>query len=121
MSPSSGLNTTRSPPPGANDFETAESIHEDATPSPLATLLNTPVCPICSTELNKLARPLPYAHHSKSHVESDPVMLPNGRIYGRDRLIKLNEKLGTEKDYVRDPVEPKEKFQWSLVRKVFIM
>jgi macrophage erythroblast attacher len=68
-----------------------------------------------------LARPLPYAHHSKSHVESDPVMLPNGRIYGRERLVDLNEKLGTAKHYVRDPVEPDRKFQWSSVRKVYIM
>ncbi|KAI2788311.1 Protein fyv10 [Penicillium oxalicum] len=46
----------------------------------------TSVCPICSTELNELARRMPYAHHSKSYVESDPIVLPNGRIYGKETL-----------------------------------
>jgi macrophage erythroblast attacher len=121
VSPSSGLNTSRSPPPGTSDFEAAESQHEEAIPSPLATLLNTPVCPICSTELNKLALKLPFAHHSKSHVENEPVVLPNGRIYGRDRLLRLNEQLGTPDGEVRDPVEPEKMFRWDDVRKVFIM
>src|SRR6266487_3046781 len=31
----------------------------------------TSVCPICSTELNELARPMPYAHHTKSCEESE--------------------------------------------------
>jgi len=89
--------------------------------APVAALINTPVCPICSTELNELAEPLPYAVHSKSHVESDPVVLPNGRIYGSERLSKLNEKLGTPKGMVRDPSEPSKMFSEQLVRKVYIM
>ncbi|KAJ4366833.1 GID complex subunit containing RING finger motif [Neocucurbitaria cava] len=58
---------------------------------------STTVCPICSTELNELARNVPYAHHTKSIVENDPVVLPNGRIYGRERLRVFNEKVGTER------------------------
>jgi macrophage erythroblast attacher len=86
-----------------------------------AAMLNTPMCPICSTELNKLASALPFAHHNKSSVENDPVVLPNGRIYGRERLQKLNEKLGTPPGMVRDPSEPSQVFREELVRKVFIM
>ncbi|KAF2259594.1 protein FYV10 [Lojkania enalia] len=81
------------------------------------------VCPICSTELNELARNVPYAHHTKSNVENDPVVLPNGRIYGSERLQSYNEKVGTEKGWVRDPVggAAGEKWRESDVRKVFIM
>jgi macrophage erythroblast attacher len=82
------------------------------------------VCPICSTELNKLARNVPYAHHTKSYVEQDPIVLPNGRIYGRRRLEELQRKLeggvgevGGGK--VRDPTTG-EDFGWEEVRKVYI-
>lgn len=83
----------------------------------------TSVCPICSTELNELARNVPYAHHSKSLVENDPVVLPNGRIYGRERLRAFNDGLGVESGWVRDPVEGLGGSRWreEEVRKVFIM
>lgn len=88
-------------------------------------------------ELNDLARNVPYAHHTTSSVEPDPVVLPNGRIYGRARLEDLQRKLvmaggggmsgdGTQelqigKDGdVRDPTTG-ESFSWSQVRKVYIM
>ncbi|KAF2638867.1 hypothetical protein P280DRAFT_470884 [Massarina eburnea CBS 473.64] len=82
----------------------------------------TSVCPICSTELNDLARNVPYAHHTKSIVEPDPVVLPNGRIYGKQRLELFNEGAGTEKGMVRDPVEGLGGDTWleGDVRKVFI-
>jgi macrophage erythroblast attacher len=122
VSPTSGLNSSRSPPHHSFDYNSIESeaSSEDAGTATLTTSLATSVCPICSTELNKLARNVPYAHHSKSHVENDPVMLPNGRIYGRDRLVKLNEKLGSPEGLVRDPVEPDKFFEWTQVQKVFI-
>lgn len=65
---------------------------------------------------------MPYAHHTKSIVENDPVVLPNGRIYGRERLTGYNEKVGTEKGWVRDPVGGVngERFREIEVRKVFI-
>lgn len=80
----------------------------------------TSVCPICSTELNELARNVPYAHHSKSYVENDPVILPNGRIYGRERLISMNEKIGTPEGKVRDPTDLSQEFDESLIKKVYI-
>ncbi|KAF2463925.1 protein FYV10 [Lindgomyces ingoldianus] len=82
----------------------------------------TTVCPICSTELNELARNVPYAHHTKSIVENDPVVLPNGRIYGRERLTSYNDKVGTEKGWVRDPVGGVNGDRWKEgeVKKVFI-
>lgn len=90
------------------------------------------VCPICSMELNDLSRSVPYAHHTTSHVEPDPVVLPNGRIYGRARLEDLQRKLvmaggdGMEdtligyEGEVRDPTTG-ESYTWDQVRKVYIM
>lgn len=80
----------------------------------------TSVCPICSTELNELARKVPYAHHSKSWVENDPVVLPNGRIYGRERLMAVNEKLGVDVGKIRDPTNPWQEYDQKWVKKVFI-
>lgn len=85
------------------------------------TLTGAPVCPICSTELNELARNVPYAHHTKSYIEEDPVVLPNGRVFGRERLRTLNEKLGTAKGKVRDPTDPSgTMWDETEIRKVFI-
>ncbi|KAH3940558.1 protein degradation-related protein FYV10-like protein [Parastagonospora nodorum] len=88
-----------------------------------ASSATTSVCPICSTELNELARNVPYAHHTKSIVKNDPVVLPNGRIYGRDQLTAFNKKVGTESGWVRDPVDGIKGEAWSEseVRKVYIM
>jgi macrophage erythroblast attacher len=115
ISPSSGLFSNKSMSPSAEAGNFSPSLSETDM-----VMQMTPVCPICSFELNELARPLPFAHHSKSLVENDPVVLPNGRIYGRERLIRLNEKLGTQKGYLRDPVEPDKVFEWSHLRKVYI-
>jgi macrophage erythroblast attacher len=81
------------------------------------------VCPICSAELKELARNVPYALHTKSIVEDAPVVLPNGRIYGSERLRVFNEKVGTEEGWVRDPVGglTGEKWKDSEVRKVYIL
>jgi macrophage erythroblast attacher len=83
----------------------------------------TTVCPICSTELNELARNVPYAHHTKSIVENDPVVLPSGRIYGSDRLKAFNKKVGTKSGWIRDPVGGIKGEAWreSEVRKVYIL
>lgn len=115
---SAGLSALKTP--------ACHSVHA-LQPSPL-TLTGAPVCPICSTELNELARNVPYAHHTKSFIEEDPVVLPNGRVFGRERLRALNEKLGVRKGWVRDPTAAKEgdgggeAVEWSEseVRKVFI-
>lgn len=91
------------------------------------------VCPICSTELNALARNVPYAHHSKSIVESDPVVLPNGRVYGRERLMAFQSKIrgvgvagGVEcppegsLDEIIDPADPDYKCRAYQLKKVYI-
>lgn len=79
----------------------------------------TSLCPICSTELNELARSVPYAHHVRSSVEPDPVVLPNGRIYGRERLKEASGKGGGKPGWVKDPTTGEE-FEISTVKKVFI-
>ncbi|KAB8349530.1 hypothetical protein FH972_023556 [Carpinus fangiana] len=81
----------------------------------------TSVCPICSTELNELARSVPYANHTKSIVENDPVVLPNGRIYGRTRLMEFQSKMpALPEGRVRDPSEPDVIFDIYQVKKVYI-
>ncbi|KAI2487193.1 CTLH multi-domain protein [Pyrenophora tritici-repentis] len=77
------------------------ACHSAYTPSSASpdSAATTTVCPICSTELNELARNVPYALHTKSIVEDAPVVLPNGRIYGEERLRVFNEKVGTERGW----------------------
>jgi macrophage erythroblast attacher len=129
LSPTSGLNSATSPahvangalsPPLRDDFESMDGILSSGSDS-TAMSLTSSVCPICSTELNKLSKHLPFAHHGKSHVEHDPVVLPNGRIYGRERLERLNDKLGTPGSLVRDPVEIGRVYRWDEVGKVYFL
>lgn len=80
----------------------------------------TILCPVCSPELNDLARKVPYAHHGRSSVESDPVMLPSGRIYGRERLELLASKLNLPGGMLRDPYTG-EDVEYGKLRKVYIM
>ncbi|KAH7051311.1 negative regulation of gluconeogenesis [Macrophomina phaseolina] len=96
------------------------SCHSQYASSSNANSTSTSVCPICSTELNELARNVPYAHHTKSFVENDPVVLPTGRIYGRARLMEMNAKLGTPKGFVKDPMVPNLIYEESQLKKVFI-
>lgn len=68
---------------------------------------------------------MPYAHHTKSWIEDDPVVLPNGRIFGRERLRGLCEKLGVRKGWVRDPTQVVGgdggvEWEEGVLRKVFI-
>jgi macrophage erythroblast attacher len=72
--------------------------HLDAT----ASNLGHGVCPICSVELNELAKNVPYAHHTKSHVDHDLLLLPNGRVYGKKRLEEQSKKTGLKPGFVRD-------------------
>ncbi len=81
--------------------------------------MTTSVCPICSIELNELARSVPYAHHSKSHVEHDLWLLPNRRAYGKARLDEYATKAGLPPGQVKDLVTG-EQFSWAECRKVFI-
>ncbi|THC93720.1 hypothetical protein EYZ11_006796 [Aspergillus tanneri] len=64
---------------------------------------------------------MPYAHHTKSYVESDPIVLPNGRIYGKQRLLDMSKKVGcVEAGKVKDPTTG-EVFEESEMKKVYIM
>lgn len=112
---SAGLSALKTP--------SCHSAYTATSTFPLSSPTSTSVCPICSTELNELARNVPYAHHSKSLVEVDPVVLPNGRVYGKERLRQFCEKVGVEPGWVRDPAEGLggEKWPEAEVSKVFIM
>ena len=104
---------------GLSALKTPSCHSAYASSSSNASSSTTTVCPICSTELNELARGLPYAHHTKSCVENDPVVLPNGRIYGRDRLMQMGFKIGLENGEVKDPTTG-EIFEGTAIRKVYI-
>ncbi|KAL2074966.1 hypothetical protein VTL71DRAFT_8746 [Oculimacula yallundae] len=82
------------------------STHPNSTTSAISptssSSLTTSVCPICSPELNDLARNVPYAHHTTSLVENDLVLLPNGCVYGLNRLEEYSRKAGVEKGSVKD-------------------
>jgi macrophage erythroblast attacher len=67
-------------------------------------LIGQGLCPICSAELNDLARFVPYAHHTKSHVQPDLVMLPSRKARSRLLLLEDAKKAGLEANTVRDPV-----------------
>jgi macrophage erythroblast attacher len=133
---SAGLSALKTP--------ACHSVHNPASSSSAGharLASNASLCPICSIELNDLARSVPYAHHTKPHVENNPVVLPNGRIYGRERLEELQRKkerasggagsgtvlkggavdedlIGKEGE-VTDPTTG-ETFLWEEVKKVYI-
>lgn len=67
-------------------------------------LVGQGLCPICSAELNDLAKFVPYAHHTKSHVQPDLVMLPSRKARSRILLLEDAKKAGLEPNMVRDPV-----------------
>ena len=104
---------------GLSALKTPSCHSKHASSTANASSTTTSVCPICSTELNDLARNLPYAHHTKSYVESDPVVLPNGRVYGRDRLLEMSAKVGLDAGQVKDPTTSVV-YKASEVRKVYI-
>lgn len=77
-------------------------------------------CPICSTELNELARNVPYAHHTKSHVDSDLLLLPNGNAFGLERLVAYAVQSGLQpSESVRD-LRTGEVYRADELKKVFI-
>lgn len=54
-------------------------------------------CPVCSPELYKLSRNLPYAQLITS-IFNNPFKLPNGNIYPFDKLLNPSEKYLSEKN-----------------------
>ncbi|KAK4175018.1 CTLH/CRA C-terminal to lish motif domain-containing protein [Triangularia setosa] len=131
---SSGLSALKTPACHSsqqNQSHQGQKSHKSATPGPGqddeqetrshgTASLQTSVCPICSTELNALARNVPYAHHSKSHLlEHDLVLLPNGRVYGKAQLDEYADKSRLDEGEVKDLVTG-ERFREDELKKVFI-
>lgn len=111
---SSGLSALKTP--------ACHSIHPNSAAAPshhTSLSLATSVCPICSTELNELARNVPHALHSKSHVEPDLLLLPNGRAYGKARLEEYAKKAGLPDNKVKD-LRTGEVYNVQLLKKVYI-
>ncbi|KAI0554151.1 CTLH/CRA C-terminal to lish motif domain-containing protein [Xylaria curta] len=111
---SSGLSALKTP--------ACHSIHPNSAAAPshhTSLSLATSVCPICSTELNELARNVPHALHSKSHVEPDLLLLPNGRAYGKARLEDYAKKAGLPEGQVKD-LRTGEVYGVEQLKKVFI-
>ena len=79
----------------------------------------TSLCPICSPELNALARNVPYAQHVRNIVD-DPVALPNGRVYSQANLEAWAKKQGVSPGVIRDPLTLDE-WDGSVLRKVYVM
>lgn len=113
--------------PAANGASAEDGTGGESRPkrSPFARTIHqgqqmgTSICPICSIELNELARHVPYAHHSKSHVEHDLKLLPNGHAYGMERLLEYARKTGMPSDQIRD-LRTNEIFHIGDAKKVFI-
>ncbi|KAK0732787.1 CTLH/CRA C-terminal to lish motif domain-containing protein [Apiosordaria backusii] len=131
---SSGLSALKTPACHSsqqNQSHQGQKPHKSSTPGPGkeespeprshgTASLQTSVCPICSTELNALAKNVPYAHHSKSHLlEHDLMLLPNGRVYGRVQLDEYAQKSRLGQGEVKDLVTG-ERFREAELKKVFI-
>jgi macrophage erythroblast attacher len=108
---SAGLSALKTP--------TCHSSHISSISPTSSSSLTTSVCPICSTELHDLARNVPYAHHTKSHVESDLVLLPNQYVYGLERLVEHSRKAGLEDGCIKD-LRTGEVFSREDCKKVYI-
>ncbi|POS86961.1 hypothetical protein EPUL_002409 [Erysiphe pulchra] len=89
---SAGLSALKTPSCHSQNKNTAQAHSSCA--STRSSSFTAPVCPICSTELNSLAKEVPYAHHTKSHVANDLVLLPNGNVYRKQWLREYSEKAG---------------------------
>ena len=108
---SAGLSALKTP--------SCHSSHISSISPTSSSSVTTSVCPICSTELNDLARNVPYAHHTKSHVESDLVLLPNWCVYGLQRLEEYSRKAGLANGEFKD-LRNGEVFPVQKVKKVYI-
>jgi macrophage erythroblast attacher len=98
---SSGLSALKTPACHAHSSPSVAASGA-SDPALTATTLTHGVCPICSTELNALARNVPYAHHTKSHVDNDLRLLPNGCVYGKASLEAQARKSGLPMDEIKD-------------------
>ncbi|RNA19435.1 Macrophage erythroblast attacher [Brachionus plicatilis] len=85
-------------------------------------------CPVCNANFNQIARPLPFAYCSNSKLidsytgeaineHNQPMMLPNGYVYGYNSLVKL---MSENDGKIRCP-RSQEEFEFGEVQKVFIL
>jgi macrophage erythroblast attacher len=118
---SSGLSALKTPACHTDPMHSSDSpsAHSTSDIAATASTLGHGVCPICSTELNELARNVPYAHHTQSHVEHDLRLLPNGSVYGRDRLETQARKNNLSSDQVKD-LRTGDIFPIESLKKVYI-
>lgn len=73
-------------------------------------------CPICSLEMNQLAKNFPYSHNIKSYLFDNPVMLPNGNIFDKFKLLRFSEIYDNVE--VKDPITSEE-FSYSQMVTMF--
>ena len=85
-------------------------------------------CPVCQAPFNELAANLPFAHCSQSRLicyisgeilneNNQPLMLPNGNVYGERALVKM---AAENEGRVVCPRE-KKVFNLSDAKKVYVM
>jgi len=107
---SAGLSALKTPSCYSNVLRPPINFYSDISAS---------LCPVCSPELNVLARNVPYAQHVRNIVD-DPVALPNGRVYSQANLEAWGHKQGVTPGKVRDPLT-QEEWDSSALRKVYVM
>lgn len=110
---SAGLSALKTPSCHSTHLSPSAGVSASAS-------ITTSVCPICSTELNELARKVPYAQHTTSHVEPDAVVLPNGRVYGLHSLEEYSRKSGLDDERKVKDLTTGEVFYMEQIKKVFI-
>lgn len=87
-----------------------------------------PACPVCQPQLNQLAENLPFAHCSQSRLychisglplneNNQPMMLPNGHIYGEQAL----EQMARDNNGQVICPKTKEVYAYKKVEKVYVM
>ena len=108
---SAGLSALKTP--------SCHSKSKNGSSSSIVTAHASSSCPICSKELNSLARNVPYALHTSSKVDHDTIILPNSRVYGRAALVTYAKKIGLPDGMVKDMVTG-EIFPLDEVEKVFL-
>ncbi|CCD23392.1 glucose-induced degradation complex subunit FYV10 NDAI_0B03580 [Naumovozyma dairenensis CBS 421] len=115
---------------GISTLKTKGCLHESIAPDlengELRTYLSEKVitnhCPVCSESFAKISKNLPYAHHTKSRLFENPVMLPNGNVYDAQRLkdlaktLKKKELCILEKEQIIDPIDGKRYSETDFVK-----
>ncbi|KAH9405081.1 PREDICTED: macrophage erythroblast attacher-like [Rhagoletis zephyria] len=106
---------------GLSSLKTPQCYRKDAT-------ARNNECPVCSELLNKLAATLPCAHCSQSRLvcyisgdamneHNQPLMLPNGYVYGEKALKKMSLENGNKVICPRTGNQ----YDFKEVEKVFVM